>query len=49
MEAGPGVEVESVNPLEPLVCERDLPNLTRLDQSQHAQGALMDRLLVKFA
>ena len=45
----PDVEVESVDPVEPLVRERDLPDLTRLDQSQHAQGAVMDRLLVKFA
>ena len=45
----PDVEVEPVYSVEPLVCERDLPDLTWLDQSQHAQGAVMDRLLVKFA
>ncbi len=45
----PDVEVESVDSVEPLVREGDLPDLTRLDQSQHAQGAVMDRLLVEFA
>ena len=31
------------------MCERDLPDLPWLDQSEHAQGSVMDRLLVKFA
>ena len=34
----PHVEVESVYQLETLVRERDLPDLTRLHQGQHAQG-----------
>ena len=41
--------MEPVNPVEPLVRERDLPDLIRLNQSQHPEGAVMDRLLVKFA
>ena len=45
----PDVEVEPVNSVEPLVRERDFPDLIRLDQSQHPQSAVMDRLLVKFA
>ena len=45
----PDVEVESVHPIEPLVRERDLPDLTRLDQGQHAKSAAMDRFLVQLA
>ncbi len=45
----PDVEVESVHPIEALVCERDLPDLTRLDQGQHAKSTAMDRFLVQFA
>ena len=43
----PDVEVESVDPLETLVREGDLPDLARLDQGEHAQGAVMDGLLVQ--